>query len=70
MLTSLVIPCPRCLVCGKQNVLSVPKDGFDAWTAGAFIQDAFPNMPVDERELLLTGTCAPCWDTLWSEDEK
>lgn len=39
------------------------------WLNGAKIQDAFPYMTPDERELLLTGIGPEEWDDLFADDE-
>jgi len=67
--------CPRrsTEVCQKSDgrwALVVEEDAFKRWQAGAFVQDAFPNMPADDREKLVTGTCGPCWDDMFSEEER
>lgn len=69
MLTHTAVRCLPCLVCGEQSTLLVPSQEFENWKAGVSIQGAFPSLSADDRELLLSGTCPPCWDLLWSEDE-
>lgn len=54
-------PCPWC---GTVTTLLVNAAGYHAWKGGALIQDALPELGPDGREVLLTGICAPCWDTL------
>lgn len=59
-----------CVVCGKASTISVPPDGYVSWYHhGAFIQDAFPQLSADERELLISGTHPDCWDELTGADE-
>ena len=53
---------PPCTFCGKQATVNLPLKGFQKWQLGAYVQDAFPGMPVDVRELLISGTCSRCWD--------
>jgi len=31
-----------------------------------FMQDIFPELPIEDRELLISGTCSTCWDKLFS----
>lgn len=59
----------KCPMCGEDSLVTVPTDGYRKWAAGAFVQEAFPQMPAGGRELLITGTHSKCWDDLWSEDE-
>lgn len=58
----------RCFHCGDTTVVTLDATAFAAWQAGAFIQDAFPTMPADERELLISGTHPACWTAMF-EDE-
>ena len=56
----------RCLVCGNRAIVEVPKDGFEEWQSGLVdIQHAMPGLDADQRELLLTGTHAHCWEQMW-----
>ena len=59
--------CPPCRVCGKRAVLTgVDALGYVRWDQlGANVQDALPELDADQRELLLTGTHAHCWDTIF-----
>lgn len=57
---------PPCQMCGQGGVIEVRLDGFRAWMQGALIQDAFPELDADQRELLMTGTHAHCWEILWA----
>lgn len=41
---------------------------FTRWQHGELIQRAFPNMPVERREQLISGTCPGCWKALFEED--
>jgi hypothetical protein len=45
----------------------VDEDGYVAWKEmGYNIQDALPDLTADERELLMTGTHAHCWEKMWT----
>lgn len=56
---------------GKTNTLEldVTENQFNAWRAGALIQNAFPNLNADEREFLLTGATPDEWDEALGEEE-
>lgn len=58
-----------CMVCGQKSKLTVDEAGYLAWRAGALIQRAFPGMPKDQREQLMTGTHGECWDKMFSDPE-
>lgn len=57
----------RCPVCRKWSSVTVDAPGMMKWKRGALIQDAFPDMTKEDREILLTGTHPECWKTLWDE---
>jgi hypothetical protein len=61
---------PPCPCCHKTSELEVEEAEFRLWRAGLIhVQDAFPNMSVDNRELLMTGTHPDCWDAMFGEEE-
>jgi hypothetical protein len=64
------VACNPCAVCGKRSYVTVPRVGFDLWMAGAHIQDACPELSVEDRELLISGTCSACFDTLFAEEDE
>lgn len=66
----LVIRTPPCAMCGYSTIMEVNRKEWEAWKKGAFIQDAFPLLSPDEREMILSGTHPECWDKLFSEDER
>ena len=59
-------PCP---FCGKRLTMRLPKDGYDRWKAGKFVQQAFSGMSGEDRELLISGTDAKCWNKYMNFDE-
>jgi len=67
----MIVTCPPCRVCGNRSVL----DGVDAlgyleWTElGKEIQNALPDLNADQRELLISGTHAHCWERLFGGDD-
>lgn len=58
-----------CPLCGRTSFVTVDPVGFDAYRAGALVQDAFPRLSADEREMLISGICPECWDAQFSEPE-
>lgn len=58
-----------CWQCRRKYVLLVSESGYDRWRAGAFIQDALPELSAEERELLISKTCDPCFNEMFPEDE-
>jgi len=57
-----------CPICQKENPeLLVFRDDFDKWQKGELIQKCFSYLSARQREMLLTGYCAKCWDETFKE---
>ena len=54
----------RCPFCGKRNIpLFLDAEAYYKWANREIcIQDAFPDLSPDQREIILTGICPECWD--------
>ena len=67
----MTVTCPTCRVCGNRSVIEgVDALGFVEWQQlGRPIQEALPTLDADQRELLMTGTHAQCWETMFGGDE-
>jgi len=63
----MIVTTRKCQMCGNQSVLhDVDALGFIRWSElGENIQDALPDLDADQRELLMTGTHAHCWEKMW-----
>lgn len=59
--------CPHCK--GK-SLITVPFDGYLRWKRGELIQDALPNLSIEDREKLITGYDQQCWDALFKPEEE
>lgn len=59
-----------CVVCGKTHQLLVDIRGYENWQYGEKIQDAFPDMNVGVREMLISGTCSSCFDNMFKEEDE
>ena len=66
---TVAVECPRCPVCGEAETVLVEETAYDRWVNGALVQDAFPTMDKDVRELLVSGTHTACWDALFDVDD-
>jgi len=44
--------------------LNVTQDQIDLWEGGMVIQNAMPNLSIDEREFIMTGVTAEEWETM------
>lgn len=51
----------KCPFCGKASSVIVPAKNYTDYMNGMSVQDAFPNLTADEREVILTGICKKCW---------
>lgn len=61
-----------CLRCGKATVLELTEAeaiGVRRWQQGELIQRALPDMPMEQRELLITGTHPECWKIMFPPEE-
>lgn len=67
------IVAPKCHVCGKSAVVEVTENQFWTYThqaeLGVHIQTIFPDWTPDERELLITGTHAECWEKIFGSQD-
>ena len=59
-----------CCVCNKYEVWSLDRQAVESWQGGELIQNAFPDMTMGDRELLISGTHAACWDKLFPREEE
>lgn len=63
--TFITVMTPRCVVCKEVTYVSLVREKYEAWQGGAFIQDAFSDLSVSDREMLISGTHPACWDRLF-----
>jgi hypothetical protein len=59
-----------CVVCGTARPVHCTEEQYQAWENGALIQQAMPDVPPAEREMLLSGICAECWKTTFTDEEE
>lgn len=64
--TCLVV-CPHCRT--EYKVSGVTLGGLLLWQSGGLIQNIFPGLSSDARELLMSGTCPVCWEQIFPKDE-
>lgn len=57
----------KCKMC--DYVLKVPAKKY-ALIKHQYVQDVFPDLSVDDRELLISGICGKCFDSMFDEDEE
>ena len=53
----------KCPMCKTMNYVEVNTEDVAIWEEGSRdIQDTFPYLSADDREILVTGICTKCWD--------
>lgn len=56
----------KCRLCGDvYKLMLYPSDLERFYNREALIQDIFPYLSADERELIQTQTCPKCWDRMF-----
>lgn len=55
----------QCPFCGKGNFIDVNEADYDDWDDGMNVAVAFPYLSANEREMLITGICPPCWNKMF-----
>jgi len=62
-----------CIFCGTLSIIRMNPEtakAYAKWTRGeGYIQDV-PGLTVDQREVLLSGICGPCFDEVTTEDSQ
>lgn len=58
----------RCTGCGEGTAFTLSTKDVSSWQEGANIQDVWPEMSREHREMLVSGTCTPCWEELMGID--
>jgi len=58
----------ECLICGNVTEISVEINDYVDWQCGKLVQDAFPYLKADEREVLVSGICSDCWDNMFGKE--
>ena len=58
-----------CIHCNETSAITVDAAAHRRWRSGALIQDAFPDMDADTRELLISGIHPACWDAMFGDDQ-
>ena len=65
-----------CGMCNTIHVFKLPKEDvmkcwrFNPQRKGVHIQIGMPYLSRDESEILISGTCGPCFDKMFKEEEE
>lgn len=62
----------KCHLCGTQHELKVTENDYLEFISPnrRHIQDIFPYLNAEERELLISHTCDECWKKMFGGDEE
>jgi hypothetical protein len=58
-----------CQFCGLTSTVKLTAAEVAAWVTGAPIQDAMPDRPANERELIRSGIHPECWTAMFGSPE-
>ncbi len=64
---TFVVPCA---ICEVEQTIIVSEEGLDKYREGAAVQDCFPEMSADHREMLISRTCGKCWKKMFTFEEE
>ena len=59
----------RCIVCGEDGEVTMPRSAYSRFMHGVAIQQAWPQGTPGEREQLINGTHPECFDRLFGGEE-
>ena len=59
-----------CKFCGKEVTVQAEEEKFSRLDAGAHVQDVFPDLGVNYRELMISGICGECFDQIFENDDE
>lgn len=60
----------RCPFCGKKTEIQIEEAQYFNWLSGAMVQDAFPALSATDREVLLTGMCPKCQESIFGSGDE
>lgn len=55
----------NCPSCGLTQVVKVEQEDYDKYQNGMHVQNAFPYLNAEQRELFITGICPECWNRMF-----
>ena len=59
-----------CKQCGEEFALIVESEDLRRWKSGVLVQKAFPYLKPAERELLISGFCDSCFESMFGDEEE
>ena len=58
-----------CRFCGKEVTVQAEEEKFLRFDDSAHVQDVFPNLRADYREIMISGICGECFDQILENDD-
>jgi hypothetical protein len=59
-----------CFHCEAKHIFKLSSNDYDdVFYKRRFMQDIFPDLSIDQRELMISGTCKSCWDDMFPPDD-
>jgi hypothetical protein len=58
-----------CIFCGANHLIPLDEEKYRRWRSGEHVQNVWPEMSADQREILISGTCPECWEREFGEDD-
>lgn len=58
----------ECRICYNKTLFTLESEGLLRWKNGEKIQNIFPMISPNNRELLISQTCGECFDKLFAEE--
>jgi len=68
--STIAVELPQCEWCNKApETMELDAEKVQRWQRGELLQNVFPELPAEEREMLISGTHPKCWDNMWKDME-
>ena len=58
-----------CKLCGAQFTIEADEERFARLDASKHIQDVFPELDIDSREIMISGVCGKCFDEMFADED-
>ena len=63
---TIFVDCP---ICGDESKCELDPEKYKRWQAGELCQNVWPEMSLEDREVLISGTCLDCQKVLFAGPE-
>jgi len=61
----------NCIFCGNTEEIIVKEKDYEAYLRGeGHIQEIFPYLTADQREIMISGICGKCFDGILEDDDE